>query len=90
MSERHDKEIYFYEKFAHKIKHVALPKIYASRLTHNIKGIHNGCILMEDLSKNSVMEDILNGLNKAQVNFKILKINQLKKICIIIFFAFNI
>lgn len=67
LSERHDKEIFFYEKFGDKIKHIGLPKIYASRLTHNSNGLHNGCILMEDLGEKGAMENIFKGLNKNQV-----------------------
>lgn len=66
LSERHNKEIHFYENFGSRINHVHLPKIYIAN-TSTPKNLESGCILMEDL--NGLMPNFFEGLNKIQVKF---------------------
>uniref|UniRef100_A0A915EM76 CHK kinase-like domain-containing protein n=1 Tax=Ditylenchus dipsaci TaxID=166011 RepID=A0A915EM76_9BILA len=71
LAERHDKEIYFYEHFAKRIKHVHLAKIFNSRTSYSTDGLENACILMSDLGVHGLMPNLVVGINKAQVEILI-------------------
>lgn len=67
LAERHDKEIYFYENFAKRIKHVKVAAMYNARTSFSTDSLENACVLMEDLGIYGVMPSVPVGLTKLQV-----------------------
>ncbi|KAI1730210.1 ecdysteroid kinase domain-containing protein [Ditylenchus destructor] len=67
LAERHDKEIYFYENFSKRIRHVKLASMYNSRTSFSTDSLENACVLMEDLGIYGVMPSVPVGLTKLQV-----------------------